>query len=116
MLETCSHNLLSLYGGSEEIAIVMQQIGSVLEGRPRTTEQLSTGISEANTADNCQLTERQINRVLDEYSDLVTRKFRGWHRGHIKRLGIDRYRGLAADARRGRHPKKLFSYLLKETV
>ena len=90
-------------------------VGAVL--RDTTTEQLPSAFNEVKATGNRQLSEDEIDAVLDKHIDLVSEEFRGWHRRQILRLGVDRYIGLASDARReGRNKPKFFSFLLRKTV
>lgn len=79
--------------------------------RPATTVQLTTGLNEVKTIDNCTT----VDRALEQVSDLITTEFKPWYAKQAYRLGADRFMGIAADARRGRNPAKLFSYLLRRT-
>ena len=112
-----------LYGGSEVIAIVMQQIGAVL-GRPRTTEQLSTGSNGVRPTEQLstervvitKLDNRSVDEALAKTADLINDQFKSWYAMKARELGYWRYIGLSHDARRGRQPKKLFSYLLRKAA
>lgn len=89
----------------------MKSIGSVLDQRPQSIEQLTTGSNIVRTIDNCTI----VDRALEQVADLITEAFKPWYAKQAYRLGADRFLGIAADARRGNSPAKLFSYLLRRT-
>ena len=96
--------------GSEDI---VQKISSITDER---YTQLTIEKKIFNL--NCQLTELEINLVLESNMDLIHKDFTGWHRYQIKRLGKDRYVGMASEARRQQvsHRGKLFSKWLKQAI
>lgn len=118
-LENCISNLYSIIGDTEEIAIV-KAIKELMSNRlPQSVEQLPVGSTKLNTVDNCQLTTDQnakIDRALETTSDLINPAFKAWYASQARRLGVSYYLGIAVEARRGRAPEKLFSYLLKKTI
>lgn len=64
----------------------------------------------AVTADKTKV----VDRALDETMDLIgEERMRPWYAKQAYRLGAGRYLGMASDARRGRAPARLFSYMLK---
>lgn len=90
----------------------MKSIGNVLDQRPQSIEQLTVGSNKVRTIDNSTI----VDRALEQTSDLITEQFKPWYAKQAIRLGADRYLGIASDARRGKSPSKLFSYLLRRTV
>ena len=87
----------------------MKSIGTVLSQRPQSIEQLTTGSNSVRTIDNCTV----VDRALEQTKDLISEQFKPWYAKQAMRLGADRYLGIASDARRGKSPQKLFSYLLR---
>lgn len=76
-----------------------------------TTEQLTTVSNEVKTTDNC--TTVAVDRALEQTKDLINYQFRPWYAKQVMRLGVDRFMGLASDAREGNTPARLFSHLLR---
>jgi hypothetical protein len=87
------------------------KLNQILDKRPQSTEQLTTGSNTVRTIDNCTI----VDRALIQTADLITEDFKPWYAKQAYRLGADRYLGIASDARRGRSPQKLFSYLLRRS-
>lgn len=55
-----------------------------------------------------------VDRALERTSDLIQDpNYKKWFAKQAIRLGADRYLGIAADAREGQHPQRLFVWLLK---
>lgn len=83
-----------------------------------TTEQLSTDATELKpigTTEQLSVEgERTVDRALEQTSDLISPQFKSWYAKQAYRIGADRYLGIAFEARRGRAPAKLFSYMLKK--
>lgn len=74
----------------------------------RTTELKSIG----TTVTTEQV--KAVDRALDLTRDLMSPQCpKGWYAQCAYRMGADRYLGMASDARKGRTPAKLFSYMLK---
>lgn len=84
-----------------------------------STDQLSTEFNIVKPIDNCREdldpVNNRINQVLQQTRDLRIEKFTAWHARQVRRLGVDRYLGLASDARKGRSPARYFTFLLKHT-
>ncbi len=59
-----------------------------------------------------------IDEALDKTADLITQAFKPWYAKQAYRLGVDRYIGLAKEARQIRNgsPAKVFSSSLKRAV
>lgn len=86
-----------------------KSFGELVRQRPLSTEQLTTGSNEVKPIDNCTT----VDRALEQVSDLISGEFKAWYAKQAYRLGASRFLGLASDARQGREPAKLFSYLLR---
>jgi len=84
----------------------------------RNNCQLTTGFNRVKTIDNCNTSSSntRIDRILAETADLRAPEFKAWHAQQARRLGVDRYLGLAKDARRGKQPARYFSYLLRNAA
>lgn len=92
----------------------MSNFRDILESRQ---QQLATGSNFVRPTGKCTAVQlAAVDRTLGEIADLTEAKFKRWYAQQVIRLGCDRVLGLASDARQGRDPKKLFSYLLKRTT
>lgn len=84
--------------------------------RGATIEQLKT-IDLNSTVSIEQLTNGSspVDIALDETNDLITESFKPWYAKQAYRLGVERYIGLAREARRisSGSPAKVFSSSLK---
>ncbi len=78
--------------------------------------QLANGFNSVEPIGNSQLTVdrgKQVDRALEDVRDLITEDYKRWYAKQALRLGVPRFMGLAHDARQGKRPAQLFSYLLK---
>lgn len=58
---------------------------------------------------------RAVDTALERTQDLIQDpNYKKWFAKQAIRIGADRYLGIAADAREGRQPQRLFVYLLKK--
>jgi len=71
------------------------------------------------TTDNCRTSNEQIDYVLEEINDLITRPdLKGWYAGAIRKLGMQRVLEMASLARQDAKttPPQFFSYLLNTAL
>lgn len=95
----------------------MKSIGNVLEARTPTYSQSAIGTNEDKPIDNSSIVNSdKIDRALEKTADLMEPSYKKWFAKAAIQLGPDRYLGIAADAREGKHPKRLFVYLIKRAT
>lgn len=57
---------------------------------------------------------KECNVALSQYKDLVSDEFKPWYCKKFYELGAEKFHQIAGQARHGKNPRRLFSYLLKK--
>jgi hypothetical protein len=94
------------------------KLSNIIESKRGTVATTETaGLNEVKTTGTAVTTDgvknRQVDDALEKTKDLINPDFKSWYAKRCIEIGYGRYMGLAEDARRGRSPLKLFSYLLR---